>query len=136
MLAGRVFFMAAKDGALRSAPASLVRGALISILVTAVLVLVFSVLVLLMDLGGKVITPVNQVIKVVSILAGTFAASTGRVRGWVAGLIVGGAYMLLGIVLYCAFAGRMLPVLVMIGDLGLGLAAGLLSGMLAASLRR
>lgn len=128
--------MAAKDGALRSAPGSLLRGALISMLVTAVLVLVFSVLVLLMDLSGKVITPVNQVIKVVSILAGTFAASTGRVRGWVAGLIVGGAYMLLGIVLYCAFAGRMLPVLVMIGDLVLGLAAGLLSGMLAASLRR
>ena len=136
MLAGRVFFMAAKDGALRSAPGSLLRGALISVLATAVLVLVFSVLVLLMDLGGKVITPVNQVIKVLSILAGTFAASTGRVRGWVAGLIVGGAYMLLGIVLYCSFAGRMLPIAVMAGDLGLGLAAGLLSGMLAASLRR
>lgn len=128
--------MAAKDGALRSAPASLARGALISALATAVLVLFFSVLVLLLDLGGSVITPVNQVIKVVSILAGTFAASTGRVRGWVAGLIVGGAYMLLGIVLYCAFAGRLLPVLVMAGDLGLGLAAGLLSGMLAASLKR
>ena len=128
--------MAAKDGALRSAPASLARGALISVLATAVLVLVFSVLVLLLDLGGRVITPVNQVIKVVSILAGTFAASTGRVRGWVAGLSVGGAYMLAGIVLYCAFAGRLLPALVMAGDLGLGLAAGLLSGMLAASLRR
>ena len=128
--------MAAREDALRSAPASLVRGALIALLATAVLVLGFAVLVLLMDLSGSVITPVNQVIKVLSILAGTFAASTGRVRGWVAGLIVGGAYMLAGIVLYCAFAGRLLPALVMAGDLGLGLAAGLLSGMLAASLRR
>ena len=128
--------MAAREDVLRSAPASLVRGALIALVATAVLVLGFAVLVLLMDLGGSVITPVNQVIKVVSILAGTFAASTGRVRGWVAGLIVGGAYMLLGIVLYCALAGRMLPIAVMAGDLGLGLAAGLLSGMLAASLRR
>ena len=46
------------------------------------------------------------------------------------------AYMALGIALYCAFSGELLPVAAMAGDLGLGLAAGFLSGLLAGSLRK
>lgn len=128
--------MAARESTMRSAPISFVRGLVVSIVVTAVLVLIFAVLVLLLDLGSAVITPVNQVLKVLSILAGTFAAANGRMRGWVAGLAVGGTYMLFGVVLYCAFSGALLPFAVIAGDVGLGLITGLLSGMLAASLRK
>ena len=46
------------------------------------------------------------------------------------------ASMALGIALYCAFSGELLPVAAMAGDLGLGLAAGFLSGLLAGSLRK
>jgi putative membrane protein (TIGR04086 family) len=128
--------MAAKSSVMRSAPASLVRGLLVSVIVSALLVLLFALLVLLFDLGDGVITPVNQVIKVCSILAGTFVAAQSGMKGWIAGLCLGGAYMLLGIFLYCAFAGEILPPLVMAGDLGLGLAAGFLSGLLAASMKK
>lgn len=128
--------MTAKMDVLRSAPGSLLRGLLFSIVVSALLVLLFSLAVLLMDLGPEVITPVNQIIKVVSILAGVLVASRGSLRGWVAGLICGAAYMVLGIVLYCAFSGQLLPPVVMAGDIGLGLAAGFLSGLLAGSLKR
>lgn len=127
--------MSAKTNVMRSAPVSLARGLVFSVIVSVVLVFIFSLLVLLFDLGASVITPVNQVIKVVSILAGTVVACQGGMKGWIAGLCCGSAYMLAGIVLYCAFAGEILPPLVMAGDLGLGLASGFLSGLLAASMK-
>ena len=82
-----------------------------------------------------VITPVNQVLKVASVLAGTLAAAQGGIRGWCAGLIVGGGYMALGIALYCAFEGTLLPISVIAGDLALGLISGFLSGLLASTMK-
>ena len=127
--------MPVKQNVMRSAPMCAVKGVVTAAAATAVLVLVFAVLVMLFDWGSSVITPVNQVIKVLSILAGTFAAARGM-RGWKAGLAVGSVYMLLGIVLYCAFAGKLLPWVVMAGDMALGGAAGLLSGMLAGTMKQ
>ena len=90
---------------------------------------------LLFDLGAEVITPVNQVLKVASVLAGTLAAAQGEIRLWCAGLIVGGGYMALGIALYCAFEGTLLPISVIAGDLALGLISGFLSGLLASTMK-
>ena len=50
--------------------------------------------------------------------------------------LVGAAYMLLGVILYCAFSGELLPAAAVLGDAALGCAAGLLSGMLAGTLKR
>ena len=52
-----------------------------------------------------------------------------------AGLIVGGGYMALGIALYCAFEGTLLPISVIAGDLALGLISGFLSGLLASTMK-
>lgn len=118
-------------------PWMLVRGVLLAVVVSIVLVLLFALLVLFFDPGMGVVRAGNQVIKVLSILLGTlFAAKDRRFRGVAAGLFVGGAYMALGLALYCAFAGEILPPAAMLGDLGLGLAAGFLSGLLAGSLRK
>lgn len=119
----------------RSVQMQLACGAAVSVAVTLAAVVVFAAAVLLCDLKSSVITPVNQVIKVVSILCGTLAAAKS-VKGWQAGLFVGAAYMALGVILYCAFAGKMLPPAVIAGDMALGCAAGLLSGMLAGTLKK
>lgn len=127
--------MPAKQKIMRSASVSVARGAAIAAVTSVLLVLVFAILVLLFDWGNAVITPVNQVIKVLSILTGTLAAASGM-RGWKAGMCVGAVYMLLGIILYSAFAGKLLPWAVIAGDMVLGCAAGLLSGMLAGTMKR
>ena len=113
----------------------LLGGLAASLIATLMLVFVFAVIVLLCDLGRNVITPVNQVIKVLSILVGTLVAAK-RMRGWQAGLLVGGGYMALGVILYCAFAGQILPAAAIAGDMALGCAAGFLSGMLAGTMKR
>ena len=115
-------------GGRRSAGVSVIRGILIAAATSVVLVLLF-------DLGAEVITPVNQVLKVASVLAGTLAAAQGEIRLWCAGLIVGGGYMALGIALYCAFEGTLLPISVIAGDLALGLISGFLSGLLASTMK-
>ncbi len=122
-------------GGRRSAGVSVIRGILIAAATSVVLVLLFACAVLLFDLGAEVITPVNQVLKVASVLAGTLAAAQGGIRGWCAGLIVGGGYMALGIALYCAFEGTLLPISVIAGDLALGLISGFLSGLLASTMK-
>lgn len=126
-----------KGSVLRSAPLALLRGVLFAAVLSAALILLFALFVLLFDLEIGIVTSVNQIIKVLSILFGTLVAAKGNaLRGYAAGLAVGGAYMALGIALYCAFSGELLPVAAMAGDLGLGLAAGFLSGLLAESLRK
>ncbi|MGI5884424.1 MAG: TIGR04086 family membrane protein [Candidatus Spyradocola sp.] len=126
-----------KGSVLRSAPLALLRGVLFAAVLSIALILLFALLVLLFDWGTGVVSSGNQIVKVLSILFGTLVAAKGNaLRGWAAGLAVGGAYMALGIALYCAFSGELLPLAVMAGDLGLGLAAGFLSGLLAASLKK
>lgn len=122
-------------GGRRSAGVSVIRGILIAAATSVVLVLLFACAVLLFDLGAEVITPVNQVLKVASVLAGTLVAAQGGIRGWCAGLIAGGGYMALGIALYCAFEGTLLPISVIAGDLALGLISGFLSGLLASTMK-
>ena len=58
--------MPAKQKIMRSAPVSWARGVVIAAVTSVLLVLVFAVLVMLFDWGNAVITPVNQVIKVLS----------------------------------------------------------------------
>ena len=107
-----------------------------ALVTTLVLVVLFALIIKMTDMSDSVITSVNQVIKVLAIMIGTFVMTRGGVRGYVAGLICGGLYMLLGIVVYCLLEGKILPALVMTGDVGLGLVTGGLCGLLAASLYR
>ena len=107
-----------------------------ALVTTLVLVVLFALTIKMTDMSDSVITSINQVIKVLSIMIGTFVMTRAGVRGYVAGLVCGGLYMLVGIVAYCLLEGKLLPALVMMGDLGLGLVTGGLSGLLAASLYR
>lgn len=119
----------------RPVSVQLLGGLAASLITTLLAVLVFAVIILVFDFGSAVITAVNQVIKVISILCGTLIASR-RMKGWKAGLCVGAAYMTLGVILYCAFSGELLPVAAIAGDMALGCASGLLCGMLAGTMKR
>lgn len=128
--------MPSREKKVLSAPICIARGVLASVLAALGMAAGFACLVLAMDLDSAVIVPVNQVIKVLSILIGSFAASGGRVRAWIAGMSVGGLFMLLGVVLYCAFAGKTVPLAAAAGDVGMGLAAGLICGLMVRSIKR
>ena len=83
------------------------------------------------DYLTSVISAVNQVVKFVSILAGvTTAMRAGESGGAMRGACVGLLYMALGIVCYALMMGQSPRLTAYLADLGMGLAAGGLFGMI------
>lgn len=81
------------------------KGAIVSVLVTLAAVLLFA---LILDLSGaddKIVRPVDQVIKTLSVFCGCLAAIRGD-KGWLKGLFIGVAASLLSAVLFGFIGGE------------------------------
>ena len=112
----------------RSAIFAVLRGVLIAAAITIIGVAVFA---LILNASDRAITAINQVVKFVSILAGvTTAMHAGESGGAMRGACVGLLYMALGIVCYALMMGQSPQLAAYLADLGMGLAAGGLFGMI------
>ena len=111
-------------------------GLVVSIGVTALCIVLFALLIQWMDLGQNLITPINQFIKVIAIVVGTFFAVRAPMKAYKMGPLIGLSYMALGIVLYSVIDLNLLPIVVILGDLALGAGAGFLSGLLASTFKK
>ena len=106
--------------------------AVISALVSVALTLLLSVGVLFLDLSEGMITALNQLTKVFSVLLSVLILrkkEEGRELAF--GVSVGLVYILLGLGIFCAFEGRLLPLFTVGAELALGLVSGFLSGLCA-----
>lgn len=119
-----------------SAIMGIIEGVALSALASVVGILLFALIVKVFSLSDAVIPPVNQVIKVLSILAGTFRAVARGSRGLFGGLIIGIAYVALGAGVYMLLDGGLAPIGVLLADVALGAAAGGVSGVLIANLTK
>lgn len=107
------------------------RGVMIGACVTILGVAVFALILNWWDASDRAITAVNQVVKFVSILAGVTSAMQGGEKGGVMrASCVGVLYMTLGIVCYSLLMGQSPRFSAYLADLGMGLAAGGLFGMI------
>ena len=121
----------ARKGKGESSFAAVLRGVIIGACVTIVGVAGFALLLNWWDASDNAITAVNQVVKFVSILAGVTSAMQGGERGSVLrAACVGVLYMALGIVCYALLMGQSPRLTAYLADLGMGLAAGGLFGMI------
>ena len=94
-------------------------------------VVLFALLLNWWDASDRAITAINQVVKFVSILAGvTSALRAGEKGSAMRGACVGVLYMALGIACYCLLMGQSPKLTGYLADLGMGLAAGGLFGMI------
>lgn len=110
------------------------RGLLVSVLATAVLVIVFALVIGLTDLNDGVIRIVNQIIKIGSIFLGVrVIVSKGAENGIRRGALLGVIYMGAGVLVYGLLSGQKLSVSGYVIDVLMGLAAGGLSGMILSS---
>ncbi|MDD7175578.1 MAG: TIGR04086 family membrane protein [Clostridiales bacterium] len=107
------------------------RGVLVAASVTVLGVAVFALLLNWWNASDRAVTAINQVVKFVSILAGVTSAMRGGESGGVLrGASVGLLYMALGIVCYSLLMGESPRLTAYLADLGMGLAAGGLFGMI------
>lgn len=107
------------------------RGVLVAASITVLGVAVFALLLNWWNASDRAVTAINQVVKFVSILAGVTSAMRGGESGGVLrGASVGLLYMALGIVCYSLLMGESPRLTAYLADLGMGLAAGGLFGMI------
>ena len=113
---------------------AVLKGVLISASITVIGVALFALILNWWNASDRAITAINQVVKFVSILAGVTSAM-GAVDSGSAlrGACVGVLYMALGILCYSLLMGQSPQLTAYLADLGMGLAAGGLFGMILCS---
>ena len=110
---------------------AVLRGVLVAAAVTVLGVVLFALLLNWWDASDRAITAINQVVKFVSILAGVMSALRAGEKGSaMRGACVVVLYMALGIACYCLLMGQSPKLTGYLADLGMGLAAGGLFGMI------
>lgn len=103
-----------------------------AIAVSCALVLLLAIAVHFFSLTPTVIGPVNQVIKVISILLGTtLGLRRAPEKGWMKGIITGILFMLGGLTVYTTAAGEAPTMTMWITDAGMGIVVGAVSGILS-----
>ena len=100
----------------------IIRGLLVSILVTLVSVAVFALIMQWVKPSDEAIRIFNQALKLVAIAAGVWTA-VGRGS-------VGLAYMTVGVAAYALLSGQHAPLSSYLADLGMGIASGGIVGMI------
>ncbi|MBS6565080.1 MAG: TIGR04086 family membrane protein [Clostridiales bacterium] len=116
---------------------NLLKGTAAGLIVTVAALLLFALLVKLFHIGDGAIPAVNMVIKIGSIfVAVLITLKFIRERGYLAGGLTGILYILLSFAVFSLFKGDWSALDTLVVDLLTGLAAGLLSGILIANIKK
>ncbi len=114
---------------------SFLRGLGVSILVTLVSVAVFALLMQWIRPSDEVIRIFNQLLKLISIGVGVWTAvGRGSEGGLIRGAAIGLAYMAAGVAMYALLSGQQAPLASYLADLGMGIAAGGIVGMILSNI--
>ena len=120
----------------KNALGAVLRGVLVAASLTVMAIVLFALVLNWWDASDRAITAINQVVKFAAILAGVTTALSGGEGGALRGCCVGFLYMALGIVCYCLLMGNSPQLSGYLADLGMGVAAGGLFGMILTSGKR
>lgn len=82
-----------------------IKGAVLAMIVSLVLVVVFALFVKWFSLSDKVIFPVTMIIKGISVVLGTLIAVKGENRGLFKGIAFGAVYIVFSFLLFGLLAG-------------------------------
>lgn len=85
----------------KSSFVGVLKGALVAVSTTLILILLFALIVRFFNVSDKWIFPINQVIKVISLILGVIVIlKSSREKGFVKGLILGLTYFILSFVIF------------------------------------
>ena len=115
----------------------MLKGVFWALTVSLLCVLIFAFIIKFTNISESAIMPINQVIKVLSILVGCWVASKKiKSNGWLWGLIIGAIYTLLAFVVFSILDGEFRFTLNLLNDLVFGAVLGLISGIITFALRK
>jgi putative membrane protein (TIGR04086 family) len=111
------------------------KASLIALLVSLVLVLILAFAVKVAGLGEDIITPVIYAVKLISIAAGAILGISRKKDGALKGAVAGALYILAAFFIFAMLAGAEHARFNFI-DMGGGIVAGAISGIIAVNLKR
>ena len=115
----------------------LLKGTLISLCISLVLVLVFAFLLKFTNIPDTAIAPVNQVIKGLSIFLGVFIGmKKSKELGLVCGLLIGLCYTLLAFLVFSILSGSFVVDLTLFTDLIFGAVIGSICGIICVNIKK
>lgn len=115
----------------------LIKGSLIALSISLIAICIFAFVLRFCDLSEEVIKPVNQIIKIVSVLVGAYIGMKGcKEMGLITGFFIGLLYTLLAFVVFSLLNGAFNFNSSLINDLIFGGIAGGISGILAVNFRK
>ena len=116
---------------------AVLKGVFWALTVSLLCALIFAFIIKFTNISESAIMPINQVIKVLSILVGCFVASKKiKNNGWLWGLIIGAVYTLLAFLVFSILDGEFRFTLSLLNDLVFGAVLGLISGIITFALRK
>ena len=122
---GRIFFT------------SLIKGSLIALSISLIAICLFAFILRFCDISEEAIKPINQIIKIASIVIGAYIGMKNcREMGLITGFFVGILYTILAFVIFSLLNGGFDFKSSLINDLIFGGIAGGISGILAVNFRK
>ncbi len=118
----------------KSAALALLKGLLTAILLTLVCMLAMAAALVYLQMNDRLLTTLNQIVKLLAILLGVCAAvPRGGSRGLATGVEIALMYMALGYAMYVLLGGGSFAVGNMLGEMLLGSAVGAVTGAVRAN---
>ena len=116
---------------------SILKGAFGAITTSLLCVLIFAFVIKFTNISENLITPINQAIKIISILVGAIITSKKiATKGWLCGLVLGGIYTLLSFLIFSILDGEFNINFSLFTDFIFGSITGLLAGIIAFALKK
>ena len=116
---------------------ALLKGVIIALSISLVSILVFAFLLKFTNISDSIITPINQIIKGVSIFLGTFLGlKREKKMGLISGLLIGILYTLLAFFVFSALNGSLVFNRTLINDLCFGGIIGAICGVICVNIKK
>lgn len=121
----------------KSFAVNLIKGTLIALCFSLVGILIFAFILKFTNISEGVITPINQVIKGVSIFLGVFLAlKKQREMGLVSGLLIGLCYTFLAFLVFSILSGHFVFDMTLVHDMIFGTIIGGICGIISVNLKK
>lgn len=113
------------------------KGSMLSVCISLVLILIFAFVIKLTSMSDTLIKPINQIIKIVSILVGTlFIVKKINQKGLLTGLTVGLLYSILAFVVFSILNGGFSFDVSLLIDILFGAITGAICGVICVNAKK
>lgn len=114
-----------------------IKGALLSVVISLICILIFAFFIKTLGISDKLIAPINQVIKFVSIFFGVkLSLKKNREKGFLKGLLIGFVYTLLAFVVFSILSKNFCFDMSLFNDALFGTIAGIICGVIGVNIKK